>query len=147
LLAVLLAGCASHPINPPITAVDKTSGYRGPDPTSANNDLSRCSSWPSGGGTRAAAWLWRAGAAPHQYHGRGQTRRLLDEWTSSPAFPAAASRPGLCLYGDRLFDEYEARFLKRNVQGALTKRSFLYPSNWFRLMSGNYGAPNRRRVL
>ena len=43
------------------------------------------------------------------------------------------------MYGDRLFEEYEQRFLKRNVQGALARRSFLNQGNWFRLMSGDFG--------
>lgn len=42
------------------------------------------------------------------------------------------------LYGDRLFDEYEERFLKRDVQGNLLRRSF-NPLNWGKLLSGNYG--------
>ena len=33
------------------------------------------------------------------------------------------------LYGDKLFDEYEKRFLKRDVQGELISRA-LNPSNW-----------------
>ena len=38
------------------------------------------------------------------------------------------------LYGDKLFDDYETRFLKRNVQGELTTR-FLMPANWGALRS------------
>ena len=33
------------------------------------------------------------------------------------------------LYGEKLFNQYEARFLKRNVQGELMAR-FLNPLNW-----------------
>jgi len=67
-------------------------------------------------------------------------RRLLDEvdvvsGVSGGSFTALS----YALYGDQLFDEYEQRFLKRDVQGELTKRSFLYPSNWFKLMGGSYG--------
>ncbi len=42
------------------------------------------------------------------------------------------------LYGDKLFDEYEARFLKRNVQGELTAR-LLNPLNWGALSSTGWG--------
>ena len=60
-------------------------------------------------------------------------------WTWSPACPAAAS-PHLAyaLYGERLFDEYPQRFLKRNVQGELIQR-ILNPTNWSRLASDGYG--------
>ena len=42
------------------------------------------------------------------------------------------------LYGDKLFDEYEKRFLKRDVQGELSTR-FLSPSNWGALWSASWG--------
>ncbi|MGH6624292.1 MAG: patatin-like phospholipase family protein [Burkholderiaceae bacterium] len=66
-------------------------------------------------------------------------RRLLDEvdlvsGVSGGSFTALA----YALYGDRLFDEYETRFLKRDVQGALIART-LNPVNWPRLAGGSYG--------
>jgi NTE family protein len=42
------------------------------------------------------------------------------------------------LYGERLFSEYEERFLKRNVQGALTWRT-LNPFNWWKFIGGTAG--------
>lgn len=42
------------------------------------------------------------------------------------------------LYGERLLDEYEARFLKRNVQGELIARA-LSPSYWGTLLSTGWG--------
>jgi len=33
------------------------------------------------------------------------------------------------LYGEKLFDDYETRFLKRNIQGELVAR-VLNPINW-----------------
>jgi NTE family protein len=42
------------------------------------------------------------------------------------------------LYGERLFDEYPDRFLKRNVQGELIQR-ILNPANWPRLARDGYG--------
>jgi NTE family protein len=42
------------------------------------------------------------------------------------------------LYGDRLFDEYEKRFLKRDVQGEIIARTF-NPANWGSLWSGGWG--------
>ena len=51
----------------------------------------------------------------------GQHRRLLDEvdlitGVSGGSFTALS----YALYGDKLFSEYETRFLKRNVQGLLS---------------------------
>jgi NTE family protein len=42
------------------------------------------------------------------------------------------------LYGDKLFSEYETRFLKRDVEGALLARAF-NPFNWPNLIGGSYG--------
>jgi NTE family protein len=146
LAAVFLAGCATHPINPPLTHVDKASGYRGNlvIPKRPNNDLSTLLILAfSGGGTRAASLSYGVLEELRRTEyttADGQTRRLLDEvdvvsGVSGGSFTALS----YALYGDQLFDEYEQRFLKRNVQGELAKRSFLYPSNWFKLMSGTFG--------
>lgn len=42
------------------------------------------------------------------------------------------------LFGDRIFQDFESKFLKKNVQGALTSRTFLNPINWIRLSSTNF---------
>ena len=42
------------------------------------------------------------------------------------------------LYGEKLFDEYEQRFLKRNVQGEIIARAFS-PRYWGNLMSTGWG--------
>jgi NTE family protein len=69
----------------------------------------------------------------------GQPRRLLDEvdlitGVSGGSFTALS----YALYGDKLFTEYETRFLKRDVQGTLTGRT-LNPFNWPKLVGGSYG--------
>ena len=70
---------------------------------------------------RGGVLLRRArGTAAHRVvTAEGQPARACStRSTSSPACPAAASpRWPTALYGDKLFDEYEQRFLKRNVQG------------------------------
>ena len=147
MMALLLAvGCASRPINPPLDQVEPEQGYR---PAlllkqRVNNDPTTFFVLSfSGGGTRAAALSY---GVLHELRrmeyvaDTGETRRLIDEvdvitGVSGGSFTALA----YALYGDRLFQEYEQRFLKRNVQGALTKRFFLNPYNWFRMMSGNFG--------
>jgi NTE family protein len=143
---VLLTACASRPINQPITQVDPHSGYRGNVlmPKRQNNDISTLFVLSfSGGGTRAAALSYGVLKELHSVEittPSGEKRRLIDEvdvitGVSGGSFTALS----YALYGNELFDSYEQRFLKRNVQGDLAKRSFLYPSNWFKLASRNYG--------
>ena len=42
------------------------------------------------------------------------------------------------LYGDKLFNDYEQRFLKHNVEGKLIART-LSPANWGKLTSKGWG--------
>lgn len=95
----------------------------------------------SGGGTRAAAFAYGAlqELAATEIEIEGRRRRFLDEVdfissVSGGSFTSAYYG----LYGDRIFEEYEDRFLRRNVEGALVARLF-WPPNWFRLGSGAYG--------
>jgi NTE family protein len=144
LLFLAFAGCASRPINAPITQVDPKSGYRSHllMQKRQNNDphtffvLSF-----SGGGTRAAALsygvleeLRRTDVVVNN-----QNRRLIDEvdlitGVSGGSFTALA----YALYGDRLFYEYEERFIKRDVQGELFWRT-LNPFNWWKFIGGSAG--------
>ena len=138
------AGCASRPINERIDKVDLASGYR-PDLRLAhrpNNDPHTLLVLAfSGGGTRAAALSYGVLEAlrASEVIVDGQRRRLLDEvdvitGVSGGAFTALA----YALYGERLFAEYETRFLKRNVQGDLVAHT-LNPLNWPKLVGGSYG--------
>ena len=144
-LAVLaVAGCASRPINEPITQADPKSGYR-PYlliPKRQNNDPHTLFVLAfSGGGTRAAAFSY--GVLEELRRTEvvvdGQRRRLIDEvdlitGVSGGSFTALA----YALYGERLFSEYEQRFLKRDVQGALVARA-LNPFNWWKYIGGSAG--------
>jgi NTE family protein len=140
----MLGGCASRPINEPITHIDPKTGYRPylVIPKLKNNDLSTLFILSfSGGGTRAAAFsygvleeLRRTEIAVD-----GKPRRMIDEvdlitGVSGGSFTALA----YALYGERLFSEYEQRFLKRDVQGELVARS-LNPFNWWRFVGGSAG--------
>lgn len=142
---VLATACASRPTNDRIEQVDHDSGYR-PHlmlKSRENNDPSTLFMLSfSGGGTRAAALSYGVLEEINRFELSvdGKPRRLIDEidvitGVSGGSFTALS----YALHGEKLFEEYESRFLKRDVQGELLKRSLLYPANWFRLMSGNYG--------
>ena len=145
LLAVAaLVGCASRPINEPITQTDPKAGYR-PTlqlPKRQNNDPHTLFILAfSGGGTRAAAFSY--GVLEELRRTEvvvdGQRRRLVDEvdiisGVSGGAFTALA----YALYGERLFSEYEQRFLKHNVQGALFARA-ANPFYWPKYIGGSAG--------
>ncbi len=129
-----LAGCASRPLNPPIAQADPNGGYRfetrvGKDKERENLIVLAL----SGGGTRAAAFSY--GVLEYlrrteMVTAQGKTIRLLDvvdviTGVSGGSFTALAYG----LYGDQLFDDYEQRFLKRNVQGEIVSRVFS-PAHW-----------------
>jgi NTE family protein len=143
-LSAFMAGCASRPINDRIAKADLATGYRAPvhlAKRQQNDSKTLFALAFSGGGTRAAAFSY--GVLEELYRTEivvdGQHRRLLDEvdlitGVSGGSFTALA----YALYGDRLFSEYEQRFLKRNVQGTLAARTFS-PVYWPRIVGGSYG--------
>jgi NTE family protein len=144
LAAAAIGGCASRPATERITQVDPKSGYR-PYlliPKRKNNDLHTLFVMSfSGGGTRAAAFSYGVLEELRRTEivMNGQRRRLLDEvdlitGVSGGSFTALS----YALYGDRLFDEYEQRFLKRDVEGELLARA-LNPVNWWKYIGGTAG--------
>ena len=147
--ALAIAGCtAVAPINRPITQVDPTSGYRIVNllkrEQRSNNPQAMVLLAFSGGGTRAAALsygvLEELRRTPIAIGGRvDRTHPFLDEvdlvtGVSGGSFTALA----YALYGERLFTEFEPRFLKRDVQGELIARA-LSPRHWSKLGSATYG--------
>ncbi len=82
---------------------------------------------------------WNSCADTEVVGPKGNKVRLLDAvdvitGVSGGSFTALAYG----LYGDKLFDDYEQRFLKRNVQGEIIARTFS-PANWGNLASPNWG--------
>ena len=140
----LLAGCASRPVNPPITQADLRTGYRleTRQAKSTNSKENLVILAFSGGGTRAAAFSYGVLEFLKRTEivvPNGQKFRLLDSidvitGVSGGSFTALAYG----LYGERLFDDYEQRFLKRNVQGELISRA-LSPRYWGDLLSEGWG--------
>jgi NTE family protein len=133
-VVLLLGGCATRPVNPPITGVDRTTGYRFVTRQPHFKDPQNLVILAfSGGGTRAAAFSYGVLEAlrPIEVIGpKGNSIRMLDEvdvitGVSGGSFTALAYG----LYGEKLFDVYEASFLKRDVQGELVQR-VLSPGSW-----------------
>src|SRR5262252_2454780 len=140
-IAFALAGCATRPVNPPIEhfepkpyTLERGAGY-----TDRQNFVLLAF---SGGGTRAAAFAYGALETLRDIEittRTGRKERALDEvdvitGISGGSFTALAYG----LYGDKLFDDYEKRFLKRDVQGELIARAF-NPFNWGDLLSPGWG--------
>jgi NTE family protein len=137
--ALLASGCAHHrALNAPLDSLDSGRGYRFQSiaPHTSSDDLLLMLAF-SGGGTRAASLSYGVleelartpvGAAAAQH-------RLLDDVgiissVSGGSFTAAYYG----LYGDRIFSDFEPRFLKKNVQTGLLLR-VLAPWNQIRLAS------------
>jgi NTE family protein len=142
-LSLLLGGCATRPINPAIVQADPTTGYRFEvrQAKVENKDNLVILAF-SGGGTRAAAFSYGVLEFLRRTEivgPKGNKGRLIDEvdvitGVSGGSFTALAYG----LYGERLFDEYEQRFLKRNVQGEIIARVF-NPVYWSKLWSTGWG--------
>src|SRR5512147_1146315 len=142
-LLLVLGGCATRPVNPPIKEVDANAGYtfqtRQKHFKSQDNLVVLAF---SGGGTRAAAFSYGVLEFLRRTEvigPKGNKVRLLDAvdvitGVSGGSFTALAYG----LYGDKLFDIYEQAFLKRNVQGEIVART-LSPGNWGNLMLTAWG--------
>ena len=138
-LGLLLAGCAVQPVNQPLREVDPDGGYRwsGAIARPGNDPETLLIHTFSGGGARAAAFSYGVLEELRRTELRtaGGARRVLDEvdlitGISGGSFTALS----YALYGERLFAEYERRFLKRDVDAALVERA-LDPLNWGRFRS------------
>src|SRR5262245_55740859 len=135
---LLLVGCAHYSTNERLERFDENAGYRFRPEGQEGNRLLVLLSF-SGGGTRAAAFSYgalkglEATKLPHD-----PTRSLLDEVdlvssVSGGSFTAA----WYGLHGKRIFDDFEAKVLDRNIQGDLAWR-VANPINWWRLASPGF---------
>lgn len=139
LFTIFFLGCAHYPVNQPLKEYSPDAGYRGKNMRAAgkSDDMLFFLTF-SGGGTRAAALSYgvlEEMAGTDVVLG-GRKRRLLDEvdiisGVSGGSFTAAYYG----LFGDRIFQDFEPRFLKKNVQRDIAARIFLNPLNWVRLFS------------
>jgi NTE family protein len=140
LIFLLSAGCASYPVNQVLDQYSPDRGYR-----AKNMGIP---------GNSEEVWLILTFSglleelARTDVHINDRKRRLLDEvdiisGVSGGSFTAAYYG----LFGDRIFEDFEERFLRRNIQGALLARKFFFIPNWFRLMSPNFDASDMAAEL
>lgn len=116
---VLLAGCAHYPVNAQLT-MPAERGYRFDEVADDDSTSLFVCLALSGGGTRAAALSYGvlAKLRDTRIRWRGKERSLLDEVdcissVSGGSFTAAYYG----LFGKRIFKDFRARFLERNIQG------------------------------
>jgi NTE family protein len=138
LAAWLLVGCTSYGEvqNQPLAKIDPGSGYSLAAFSHKQNRLSGELALVlafSGGGSRAAALSYGVPQELRDTQVRldGRDMRLLDAVSlissvSGGSFTSAYYG----LYGDRVFADFEQRFLRRDVEGALV-RGLLDPLRWF----------------
>ena len=129
-IILILTGCVTYPVNPPLTQYDPQSGYRFENLTALENSDSLFVILTfSGGGTRAAALSYGVleKLRDTRIQWEGKERRLLDEVDvissiSGGSFTAAYYG----LFGDELFDQekYQKVFLYRNIKSDLIVSMF-----------------------
>jgi NTE family protein len=142
----LATGCAHigghYPVNAHLAKFDPGYGYIAQNlgPVGNSEELLVILSF-SGGGTRAAAFSY---GVLEELRGveitfDGKKRRLLDEVDLISGVSGGSFTAGYFgLFGDQIFEDYETRFLKKDVQGDLTFGILLNPVNWVRLSSPFY---------
>ncbi len=143
-MALFLQGCATtYPANPPLQEFVPGAGYEFRNlrkESGKSNEVMVLLAF-SGGGTRAAAFSYGVLKELHgiEVSDAGQTFRLSDEvdaisGVSGGSFTAAY----FGLFRDRIFEDYERVFLRRDVQGELTRQVMFNPVNWGRLLSPTF---------
>ena len=145
-LLAFLTGCASTlaPQNDLLTRFDPEGGYRFATVSHEGNDGTLIGVSFSGGGTRAAALSYGVleELSRTQVTVGGQSRRLLDlVETISSVSGGSYTAAYYGLFGDRIFSDFEPRFLKRNVQSEMLGSVF-NPVNLFRMSSPFFGRSN-----
>jgi NTE family protein len=138
LLVLLVSGCAPFlAANQPLTHFDPTYGYR-PTETAMRHpmgDVVMILAF-SGGGTRASALAY--GVLQELRDTPIPSGRLLDEVDAITSVSGGSFTSAYYgLYGDRIFEDFEQRMLRRDLQTGLLHQ-LLNPINWFRLAGGYF---------
>lgn len=134
------SACAHYPVNQPMKDSQRNAAYsldRISLPEDADNTFVILTF--SGGGTRAAALSYGVLEEMKAISLPGTERTLLDEadvisTVSGGTFTGAY----YALFGPRIFEDFRAKFLYRNIQGELLA-SLLNPAALVRLSSPNFG--------
>ncbi len=145
LLVALLNGCTAHyPVNKPLLdegGIQNNNAITKAWQQSDRSDKLGVLLAFSGGGTRAAAFSYGVleVLADTEIMLENRKRRLIDEIDTIASVSGGSFTAGYYgLFGDRIFDDFEEKFLKHDVQSVLTKK-VLAPWNWFKLGSGRFG--------
>jgi NTE family protein len=143
LASLVLAGCVHYPINQPMKEYHPGAGYRiGHVKPEENSDNILFYLTFSGGGTRAAALSYGVleKLKSTEVIVDGKKRRLLDEVDGISSVSGGSFTAGYYgLFGERIFQDFETKFLKKNIQGALLVRALFNPIDWIKLFSGTFG--------
>jgi NTE family protein len=147
IVLALLMGCeyVRPTLNAPLTQWDPAGGYRWSalmKPEEGNSDSLFIMASFSGGGTRASTLAFGVlrEMARHQITWEGKQKRLLDELDHINALSGGTFTGGYyALFGDRIFHDFEGRFLRKDWESEIKSRIFRSPGNWFRLWSPYYG--------
>jgi NTE family protein len=138
-IVLSVAACAHYPKNKPFEGTSTAVSYdfsRFDQPPDADETFVVLAF--SGGGTRAACLSYGVLKELKNTNLPGTDRTVLSEvdvisTVSGGSFTGAY----YALFGDRIFADFETRFLKRNIQGELAGK-VANPYNWFRLASPNF---------
>jgi NTE family protein len=143
----IFSGCqyVRPTLNAPLKEWDPQYGYQFTNlapPEEGNTDSFFFMAAFSGGGTRASALAYGAlrELARQRIRWEGKEKRLLDELDVIYALSGGTFTGAYyALFGDRIFQDFESRFLRKDWESELRKRILRSPSNWFRLWSPYYG--------
>lgn len=141
-LSFLAVGCAGHYVNKPIDNTKANDAYyeTNPDLGGVTDDVHFILAF-SGGGTRAAAMSYGVLKTLSQINvqsAQGEIRLLDEVDIISSVSGGSYTSAYYGLFGDRIFEDFEEKFLYANVQGMLTRR-VLSPLYWPKYWSGKYG--------
>ena len=135
-------GCSHYPVNQPMREVRLDAGYRSATMKSPENSDSLLLYLTfSGGGMRAAALSY--GVLEELRKAEivldGRKRRLLDEVDGISSVSGGSFTAGYYgLFGDRIFKDFESKFLEKNIQRGLVLRVLLNVANWVRFLSPTF---------
>ncbi len=139
-LCLALTGCYHYPANLPLAGAPN-GGYRFSKLAANDNSDSLFVVLAfSGGGTRAASFSYGVlkGLKNCEITWKGKKKRLLDEVDLISSISGGSFTSAYyALFGEKIFSDFEAKFLKRNIQRELIFK-MLNPLTMFKLASPTY---------